>query len=108
MIPRAVWIAAAVPISLEHSVSRKAPGLALLIKGERKMKTTILTLAGSALIALSAVQFATASEHHRGKMHHRANTEFRNSNAYAAPASVAIQPEWSYRYNRGYSDLAGH
>lgn len=72
------------------------------------MTKTILTLAGSALIALSAVQLAAASEHHSGKVHHRTVTEFRNSNAYAAPAPAAIQPAWSYRYSGGYSDLAGH
>jgi len=52
VIPRAIRITATVPISFERSVSRNAPGLAPLIKGERKMKKTILTLAGSALIAL--------------------------------------------------------
>ncbi len=72
------------------------------------MKRTILTLAGSALIALSAVQLAAASEHHRGKVNQRANSEFRNSNAYATPAPVATQPEWSYRYSGGFSAPAGH
>ena len=71
------------------------------------MKMTIITLAASAAIALSAVQLA-ASEHHRGKAHHPANTEFRNSNAYAAPDYYrAIEPE-GYRYGGGWSDLAGH
>jgi hypothetical protein len=68
------------------------------------MKKTILTIAGSALIALSAVQFAAAAEHRHGKMHHRAAAEFRNSNAYVAPAA---EPE-GYRYSGGYSDMAGH
>jgi hypothetical protein len=72
------------------------------------MKKTILALAGSALIALSGVQLAVASEHHRDKVHHRAIAEFRNSNAYATPAPVVSRPEWSYRYSGGYSDLAGH
>jgi hypothetical protein len=76
-----------------------------LFKGEEKMKKTILTIAGSALMALSAVQFAAAAEHHH-KAHHR--TEFRDSNAYVAPAySPAAEPEW-YRYSGGYSDMAGH
>jgi hypothetical protein len=70
------------------------------------MKKTILTVAGSALIALSAVQFAAAAEHHHGRAHHRA--EFRDSNAYAEPAyRPAAEPEWS-RYSGGYSDMAGH
>jgi len=72
------------------------------------MRKTILTLAGSALIALSAVQLAAASEHHRGTVHHRTSADFRNSNAYATPAPIVSQPEWSYRYSGGYSDLAGH
>jgi hypothetical protein len=72
------------------------------------MKKTIITLAASAAIALSAVQLAPASEHHRGKAHHPANTEFRDSNAYAAPEYYrAVEPEW-YRYSGGWSDLAGH
>jgi hypothetical protein len=72
---------------------------------EKKMKKTIFTIAGSALIALSAVQFAAASEHQE-RAHHRihASAQFRDTNAYAAPA----QPEWSgYRYSGGYSAPAG-
>jgi hypothetical protein len=74
-----------------------------------KMRRTILTMAGSALIALSAVQLAVASEHHRGKMQHRVatNTQFRDSNASVAPAFGAVQPEW-YRYSGGISAPAGH
>jgi hypothetical protein len=72
------------------------------------MKKTILTIAGSALIALSTVQLAAAAEHHHGKIHHRAATEFRDSNAYVEPAyRPAAEPEW-YRYSGGYSDMAGH
>ena len=70
------------------------------------MKKTILTIAGSALIALSAVQLAAATEHHQGRMHHRAgaSAQFRDSNAY-----VATQPEWSgYHYSGGISAPAGH
>jgi Ni/Co efflux regulator RcnB len=67
------------------------------------MKKTILTIAGSALIALSMAQFASAAERHRGRVHHR--TEFRDSNAYIAPAYEAA-PEL-YRYSGGYSAPAG-
>jgi hypothetical protein len=70
-----------------------------------QMKTTILTIVASALIALSTVQLATASEHHQGKLHHRATTEFRNSNAFASPAYEAA-PE-VYRYSGGISAPAG-
>ena len=72
------------------------------------MKKTILTIAGSALIILSTVQFAAASEH-QGRAHQR-STQFRQSNAYVAPA----QPEWpgygyaSGYYSHGFSAPAGH
>ena len=79
-----------------------------------KMQKTILTIAGSALIALSTVQLAAASEH-QGRTHHRstASAQFRHSNAYAAPAYVAVQPEWpgygyGGYYSGGYSAPAGH
>ena len=67
------------------------------------MKKTILTIAGSALLALSTVQFAAATEPHQGKVHHRAATEFRDSNAFAAPA----YPAEGYRYGGGFSAPAG-
>jgi hypothetical protein len=72
---------------------------------EKKMKKTILTIAGSALIALSTVQFAAASEQ-QDRAHHRAHAsaQFRDTNAYAAPA----QQEWSgYSYGGGISAPAG-
>jgi hypothetical protein len=67
------------------------------------MTKTILTIAGSALIALSTVQFAAATSEHQNKAHHRSSetvSQFRNSNAYAEP-----QPE--YRSSGGYSAPAG-
>ncbi len=65
------------------------------------MKTTILTIAGSALIALSTVQFAAAAEHH-----HRANNsaQYRNTNASAAPAEWATS---GYSYGGSVSAPAG-
>jgi opacity protein-like surface antigen len=74
------------------------------------MQKTILTIAGSALIALSTVQFASAaSEQQQSRTHHRApaTAQYRNSNAYVAPAYVAAQPEWSGYYSGGYSAPAG-
>ena len=67
------------------------------------MKKTILTIAGSALIIFSAVQFASAEP--RQRTHHRANGEFRDSNAFAAPAYESA-PE-TYRYTGGWSAPAG-
>jgi hypothetical protein len=69
------------------------------------MKKTILTIAGTALIILSAVQFAAAANDQRGKVRHRAVTEFRDSNAYFAPAYESA-PE-AYRYSGGWSAPAG-
>ena len=70
------------------------------------MQKTILMIAGSALIALSTVQFAAASER-QDRVHHRAHTsaQFRDTNAYAAP----VQQEWSgpSYYSGGYSAPAG-
>ena len=68
---------------------------------EKKMKTTILTIAGAALIAMSTVQFAAAAEHH----HHRANSaQYRDTNASAAPAEWATS---GYSYGGGVSAPAG-
>ena len=69
------------------------------------MKKTILTIA-SALVVLSTVQLAAASEQRHDKVHHRAYTEFRDSNAYASPAYDAAQPGL-YRYGGGISAPAG-
>ena len=70
------------------------------------MKKSILTIAGSALIALSAVQFAAASEHSSGQGPSPC-LRVRDSNAYVAPAYDAVQSE-AYRYSGGYSAPAGH
>jgi len=48
------------------------------------MKNAILMIAGAALVALSTVQFAAATEQHH-RAHHR-TTEFRDSNAFVPPA----------------------
>jgi hypothetical protein len=77
------------------------------------MQKTILMIAGSALIALSTVQLAAAAEHH-GRVQHRATAaaQFRQSNAYVAPATIAVQPAWpgvgyGGYYSGGYSAPAG-
>jgi hypothetical protein len=69
------------------------------------MKKSILTIAGSALIAMSMVQVAAASEPQQGRIHHHVSV--RESNAYASPAYDAAQSE-AYRYSGGYSAPAGH
>jgi hypothetical protein len=70
------------------------------------MKKTLLAVAASGLIAVFATHFADAAEHHSGKVHHRTYTNFRDSNAYAAPAYAAPQPDFS-RYS-GYAGMDGH
>ena len=67
------------------------------------MKKTVLTIVGSALIVFSAVQMAAATEQHH-RVHHRAYSEFRDTNAYAAPAYTASETS---RYSGGFSDPAG-
>jgi hypothetical protein len=60
------------------------------------MRKTILSVLGAAAVAALTVQTAVASEHHHARKIDRATAseQFRNSNAYAAPASIAVQPEW--------------
>jgi hypothetical protein len=73
------------------------------------MRKITLTIVGATLIAMSAVQLAAASEQQGKTTHHRAaaSTQFRNSNAYAAP-SYGVQPESSgYGYGGGFSAPAG-
>jgi hypothetical protein len=72
------------------------------------MRKTILTLLGSALIAASAAQMASAAQPHRSHKADRApvttNEQFRNSNA--AWESTA-QPDWSRYSSGGLSAPAG-
>jgi hypothetical protein len=78
-----------------------------------KMRKTILTVLGAALITASAMQMASAAEHRTHKAHRApvATTEqFRDSNAYEAPS---VQPEWpgygyDGYYSHGFSAPAGH
>jgi len=72
------------------------------------MRRTILSVLGVSLIAALSVQMVAAAEHHHTRKvdRARASEQFRNSNAYAAPAYVAVQPEWS-RYNGVLSAPAG-
>jgi hypothetical protein len=73
------------------------------------MRKTVLTILGSAVLAASVAQIATAAERHRGRNVDRApapvSEPFRNANAYASPWA---QPDWS-RYQGGtISAPAGH
>jgi hypothetical protein len=66
------------------------------------MKKIILTITGSALLVLSTAQLSAAERHH---VRHR-NVEFRDTNAYVAPAFSATESEAS-RYSYGWSAPAG-
>jgi hypothetical protein len=68
------------------------------------MRKTILSVLGASVIAALTMQTAVASEHHHARKTDRATAseQFRNSNAYAAPADIAIQPNWS-----GWSGYSG-
>jgi hypothetical protein len=69
---------------------------------EIKMRKTILTILGSALLAASTVQIAAAAENQKARKVFRApapvTQEFRNSNSYWPAPSV--DPRWS-RYENG-------
>ena len=71
------------------------------------MRKTILTILGTALLAASAVQIATAAEHHRkaNRAPAPASEAFRDANAYASPSA---QPGWSRYQNGAISAPAGH
>jgi hypothetical protein len=74
---------------------------------EIKMRKTILTLLGSALIAVSATQMAAAAQSHRSHKADRApvttNEQFRDSNA----AWPVAQSDWSRYGGGGLSAPAG-
>jgi hypothetical protein len=63
------------------------------------MKKTILTLLGASVIAVLTAQTAVAAEHHHARKTAPVSEQFRNSNAYAAPANV--------EYSGGFSAPAG-
>jgi hypothetical protein len=76
------------------------------------MRKTILSIIGASVVAALTVQKAVASEHHHARKMDRATAseQFRNSNAYAAPAYIAVQPvqpEWSGYSGGGMSAPAG-
>jgi hypothetical protein len=76
--------------------------------GDKKMRKTILTILGSALIVASAAQAASATEHHRLHRVARAPAQVsepvRNASDYV-PAPT--QDDWSRYQNGAYSAPAG-
>lgn len=74
------------------------------------MKLKIIAMLAITLTAIAA-QTAGASQHHHTPVKERAVAyeRFWNSNAYAAPGNIAVQPE-SSAYSEGAmtSGIAGH
>ena len=66
------------------------------------MRKTILGILGASVIAALSAQAAVAAEHHHARKTAPASEQFRNSNAFAAPAYIAVQP-----YSGGMSAPAG-
>jgi hypothetical protein len=68
------------------------------------MRNTILSMLIVALAVVLTAQTAAASERHHARTRDRAVAikQFRDSNAYVAPAPIAAQPYWS-----GYDGAAG-
>jgi hypothetical protein len=74
------------------------------------MRKTIFTIAGSALIVATSVQFAAAAQrHHPGKSECVVigQQQSRNADACAAWPAPAVQSD-AYRYSGGWSAPAGH
>lgn len=71
------------------------------------MRKTILSMLGASLLVAATAQAAAASDRHHARMTDRVATEqFRRSNANAALAYIAAQPDYS-RYSGGMSAPAG-
>lgn len=75
------------------------------------MQNKLLTILFIPLVAALTLQAAAASEHHHTRAKNRAviSERLRNSNAYAAPADMAVQ-SYTADYSEGAmtSGIAGH
>ncbi len=71
------------------------------------MRKTILSMLGASIFAAATAHAAAASERHHVRMTDRVATEqFRQSNANAALAYIAVRPDY-HSYNAGMSTPAG-
>jgi Tfp pilus assembly protein FimT len=80
------------------------------MKKEIPMRNAILLMFVVPLMAALISPQAVASEHQhaRAKARTAAIKQFRNSNAYAAPADIAVQPTW-WGYDGALgAGIAGH
>jgi hypothetical protein len=77
---------------------------------EMTMRKKILTMLVVPLIAALTAQAAAATERHHTRTKERAvvSERIRNSNAYAAPGDIAVQPGWSGYDGAMGSGTAGH
>jgi hypothetical protein len=78
---------------------------------EMTMQKKFVTALFIPLVGALTMQTAAASEHHHARAKNRAaiSEQLRNSNAYAAPADMAVQSDLS-NYSEGAmtSGIAGH
>jgi len=74
------------------------------------MQNAILSTLVVSLAAVLMAQTAAASERHHARTRDRAvaTRQFRDSNAYLAPAPIAAQPYWSGYDGAAGSGMAGH
>lgn len=75
------------------------------------MKLKIIAVLAIPLLTAIAAQTAAASDRHHARMKQRpvVSEQIRNSNAYAAPGDIAVQPSWpDYSEGAMTSGMAGH
>jgi len=75
------------------------------------MRKKLITMLAVPLIAALTAQAAAATEHRHARMKGRVaiSKQFRDSNAYAAPAELAVPFNWpDYSEGAMTSGLAGH
>jgi hypothetical protein len=79
-------------------------------KQEMTMQNAILSTLVVALAGVLMAQTAAASERHQARSRERAVAikQFRDSNAYMAPAPIAAQPYWAGYDGAAGSGTAGH
>ncbi|WP_213740639.1 hypothetical protein [Bradyrhizobium sp. dw_411] len=71
------------------------------------MRKTILSMLGASVFSAATAQAAVASDRHHVRMTDRVAAEqFRQTNANAAPAYIAVQSDY-HNYNAGMSAPAG-